>query len=82
MGIKMPVKKSMKSNIVLNSIKTAMGFIFPLITFPYVLRVLGTVGIGKVNFSNSIISYFALAASLGVVSYSIREVKPSARGEL
>ena len=73
MGIKMPVKKSMKSNIVLNSIKTAMGFIFPLITFPYVSRVLGTVGIGKVNFSNSIISYFALAASLGVVSYSIRE---------
>lgn len=73
MGIKMPVKKSMKSNIVLNSIKTAMGFIFPLIAFPYVSRVLGTVGLGKVNFSNSIISYFALAASLGVVSYSIRE---------
>lgn len=44
MGIKMPVKKSMKSNIVLNSIKTAMGFIFPLIAFPYVSRVLGTVG--------------------------------------
>lgn len=73
MGNKLTIKKSMKNNIVLNSIKTAMSFIFPLITFPYVSRVLGTVGIGKVNFSNSIISYFALAASLGVVSYSIRE---------
>ena len=69
----MIIKKSMKSNIVLNCLKTALSFIFPLITFPYVSRILGTVGLGKVNFSNSIISYFALISSLGVLNYSIRE---------
>lgn len=70
---KMQHGNSMKKNIILNTLKTAMGFLFPLITFPYVSRVLGTVGLGKVNFSHSIISYFALAASLGVISYGIRE---------
>ncbi len=65
--------RSMKSNIVLNSLKTAMRFVFPLITFPYVSRILGSVSLGKVSFSNSIISYFALISALGVGTYSIRE---------
>ena len=65
--------RSLTANILLNSIKTIMGFIFPLITFPYVSRVLGTVGLGKVNFSSSIVSYFAIIASLGVTNYAIRE---------
>lgn len=30
-------------------------------------------GIGKVNFANSVVSYFALIASLGIGTYGIRE---------
>ena len=47
--------------------------IFPLITFPYVTRVLSPSGLGIYNFSNSIVSYFVLLAGLGIETYSIRE---------
>lgn len=64
---------SIKKNAVLNVLKTAMSLIFPLITFPYTSRVLGPVGIGKVNFAQSIVSYFVMVAMLGITNYSIRE---------
>lgn len=66
-------KKSIKVNSVLNVLKTGFGIIFPLITFPYVSRVLQPENIGKVNFSSSVVSYFSLIASLGITSYAIRE---------
>lgn len=66
-------EKSLKKNATLNIIKTLMGIIFPIITFPYASRILLPEGIGKVNFANSIISYFALLASLGIGTYATRE---------
>ena len=50
-----------------------MSVLFPLITFPYASRILGAEGIGKVNYANSIISYFSLIAVLGISTYAIRE---------
>lgn len=47
-------------------------FIFPLITFPYVSRILLPEGTGKVSFATSIISYFAMFAQLGIPTYGIR----------
>lgn len=67
------IHKSIKLNAILNIINTLLSFIFPLITFPYVSRVLGVDNIGKINFSDSIIGYFALLASLGIYQYAIRE---------
>lgn len=49
--------KSLTLNAILNVIKTLMGVIFPLITFPYASRILLPVGLGKVNFATSIITY-------------------------
>lgn len=66
-------EKSLKKNAVLNVIKTMMGIIFPIITFPYASRILLPEGIGKVNFANSIVSYFTLIASLGIGNYATRE---------
>ena len=66
-------EKSLKLNATLNVIKTIMSLIFPLITFPYASRILSADGIGKVNFANSIISYFGIIASLGISTYAIRE---------
>lgn len=66
-------KKSLKLNMILNAIKGIMGIIFPLITFPYVSRVLGVDNLGSFNFANSVISYFVLAAGLGISTYAIRE---------
>lgn len=67
------MKKSICVNVIVNIINTILKFIFPLITFPYVSRVLGVEPIGKVNYANSIVSYFLLLAGLGISSYAIRE---------
>lgn len=66
-------QKSISKNFVLNLIRTCMSLLFPVITFSYASRILGTVGIGKVNFSTAIVSYYTLCASLGISNYGIRE---------
>ena len=66
-------QKSLKLNMLLNAIKGLMSIIFPLITFPYVSKVLGVESIGRYNFANSIISYLVLIAGLGISPYAIRE---------
>lgn len=65
--------KSIGVNAILNAIKTGLSIIFPLITYPYAFRILHTENIGKVNFSSSIVGYFALIATLGYSSYAVRE---------
>lgn len=66
-------KKSLGINAVLNGIRSVLTLLFPLITFPYVSRILGATGIGIYNFSNSIVSYFLLIAGLGINTYAVRE---------
>lgn len=66
-------KKSLTVNAFLNSIRSVLGVVFPLITFPYVSRVLSVEGIGKYNFSYSVTYYFLLIAGLGISTYAIRE---------
>ena len=65
-------KKSLKINFVMNAILTMSSFIFPLITFPYVSRVLLPTGMGKVSFATSLVSYFTMFAQLGIPTYGIR----------
>lgn len=64
---------NIKNNSIFNFIKTFSQFIFPLITFPYISRVLGAESIGKYNFSNSVVSYVSMIATLGISSYAVRE---------
>lgn len=66
-------RKSLKLNAILNGFRSILNLLFPLITFPYVSRVLQADGIGKYNFSNSIVSYFLLIAALGINNYAVRE---------
>ena len=68
----MAKQKSVKFNFIMESILTMSTFIFPLITFPYVTRILGANGTGKVAFATSIISYFNIIAQLGIPKYGIR----------
>ncbi len=65
-------QKSIKMNFVMNVVLTMSSFIFPLITFPYVSRILLPVGTGKVAFATSIISYFSMFAQMGIPTYGIR----------
>lgn len=63
---------SIKYNFIMNMILKVSSFIFPLITFPYISRVLGPDGNGKVSFASSVIYYFTVVASLGIPTYGIR----------
>ncbi len=73
-GYKMQKKqKNIGVNAALNVIKQGLSVLFPLITYPYALRVLGIINTGKVNYGSSIISYFSLIAMLGVAPYAVRE---------
>lgn len=64
--------RSVKFNFIMNFILTASSILFPLITAPYVLRVLQPTGSGKVDFAASVITYFMMFASLGIPTYGIR----------
>lgn len=65
--------KSIKINGILSALKQVSTVLFPLITIPYVSRVIGNENYGKVNFGTSIVSYFILIAALGINAYAIRE---------
>ena len=67
------INKSLKINGILNGIRIISTMIFPIVTFPYVSRILQVENLGKVNFAISIISYFLLIATLGISNYAIRE---------
>lgn len=64
--------KSVKFNFIMNFFLTVSQFLFPLITFPYVSRVLKPAGTGSVAFATSVITYFTMFAMLGVPTYGIR----------
>ena len=66
--------KSIKRNFVYNILLNVSSVIFPLITAPYVARVLEPEGVGLFNFSQTYAGYFALVALLGIPKYGIREV--------
>lgn len=66
-------ERSLTHNAILNLIKQSLTIVFPLITFPYVSRVLGSSEFGKYHFATSIVSYFALLATFGLTNFAIRE---------
>lgn len=67
-------KKSLKINFFYNAIYNGLNVLFPLLTIPYVSRILLSDGLGKVNFANNIITWFLLFASLGIPRYGVREI--------
>lgn len=50
------------------------GYIFPLITFPYITRILGPASLGVANFAFSVIDYAVLFSTLGMGTIGIREI--------
>ena len=68
----LPKSHGVKTNFIMNAILQMSAFIFPLITFPYVSRILGAAGNGKIAFAGSVVSYFSMFAQLGIPTYGIR----------
>lgn len=68
---------SIKKNILYSSVLTVSNFLFPLLVYPYVSRVLGATNIGVCNFIDSIINYFILFSMMGISTIGIRETARS-----
>ncbi len=63
---------SVKYNFIMNFILTASGIIFPLITFPYITRVIGMERYGAVSYVTNVINFALLFAQLGIPTYGVR----------
>lgn len=72
--LKQPKIRSVKFNVVMNTILTTSTFLFPLITVPYVSRVLGPDNNGIVSWAFTFVGYFSLVALLGFNMYGTREL--------
>lgn len=68
------MKKSIKKNYIYNLAYQILIIILPLITAPYISRVLGAENIGIYSYTTSISAYFILFGSLGVSLYAQREI--------
>ena len=67
-------KKSIKKNYIYNLIYQLLIILLPLVTTPYLSRVLGAENIGIYSYTLSITTYFILFGSLGVAMYGQREI--------
>ncbi len=65
---------NLKRNFGYNFLYQIFIMFTPFVTAPYISRVLEADGVGIYSYTSSIVSYFLLFASLGTVSYGMREI--------
>lgn len=68
------MEKSIKKNYLLNLFYQVLVLTTPLITAPYLSRVLGPGGVGKYSFIEATCAYFVLFATLGLTTFGQREI--------
>lgn len=61
-------------NMMYNATYQILALILPLITTPYIAKVLTSTGVGINAYTGSIVTYFTLAAALGISLYGNREI--------
>lgn len=67
-------KKSVTANYLFNTAYQILILIVPLITTPYISRILGAEGIGVYSYTYSVVSYFLIAAAMGTTTYGQRTI--------
>lgn len=68
------MNKKVAKNYILNVVYQVFILIIPLVTTPYISRVLGADGVGQYSFTLSLNHYFTLIAALGFGYYAQREI--------
>lgn len=66
--------KSLKKNVLYNSIYQFLILFLPFITAPYLARVIGATGVGIYSYSYSVAQYFVYIAMLGLNNYGNRSI--------
>lgn len=74
MSEKATKQQGLKANFVYNFISQILTLLIPLITTPYLARVLHESGNGQISYATSIITYFTLFATLGFDTYGQRQI--------
>ena len=64
----------MRNNVIFSMLGIILNTIIPIITYPYVTRVLGVDSLGIYNFYSSASTYLILLTNLGISIYGIREI--------
>ena len=64
----------LKKNFFYSALLTLANYVFPLITYPYVSRVLGVTGIGICNFVDNIVNWFIVFSTMGISVLGVREI--------
>ena len=70
----MDTQPSLKKNIAISTLYQILLIILPIVTAPYIARVLGPDQSGVYDYTTSIMTYFAMFAALGTASYGVREI--------
>lgn len=65
---------SLKKNLFYQSAYQILQIILPLVTAPYIARVLGPEKIGIYSYTFNVASYFMIFANLGIANYGNREI--------
>ncbi|AXY74442.1 flippase [Paraflavitalea soli] len=73
-ALKLILLASLKRNLVYNYILSASQVLLPIVSIPYVSRILTPEGIGRVSFIDSFTYYFITIAEFGMVVYGMREI--------
>ena len=67
-------KKQLSINVIFNFVYQMLLFVTPLITAPYISRILGPDRIGIYSYTQSLVTYFVLFAGLGTATYGVRKI--------
>ncbi|RYY38543.1 MAG: hypothetical protein EOO08_14215 [Chitinophagaceae bacterium] len=65
---------SLKKNLAYNFLLSLSQVLFPLVSIPWLSRVLDPEGLGRVQFIDGLTYYFIVLAEAGIVTHAIREV--------
>lgn len=68
------MNKSLVKNSLYNILYKVISVLYPLVAVTYVSHILKSDRMGMVSYSQNIVSYFVIFASLGIPTYGIREI--------
>ena len=63
---------TIRKNTVLSLLTSGIGYLYPIIAFIHIARILHPEGLGRISFTSSITAYFVMFTGLGMPIYGMR----------